>query len=113
MRRARRALGSMLWLRAMRRAAWLARARPAVHRAGCVRALLTWMLRSGACRRFRECGNVVYANVIKDEAGELRAHGGRAERPVVMQWAGLRSVACGGQRGRPSSSSTACTPRRQ
>lgn len=54
------------------------------------------MLRSGACRRFRECGNVVYANVIKDEAGELRAHEGRAERPVVMQCAGLRSVA---QRG--------------
>jgi hypothetical protein len=24
-------------------------------------------------RRFRECGNVVYSNVIKDEAGEQAA----------------------------------------
>ena len=30
--------------------------------------------------KFRDCGNVVYANVMKDDAGEL------SERPPVRRW---------------------------
>lgn len=40
-----------------------------------------------ARRRFRECGNVVYSNVIKDEAGEQ--HLGLGEG---LDWAGQRAA---------------------
>jgi hypothetical protein len=46
--------------------------------------LFTFLGSPQACR-FRECGNVVYSNVIKDEAGEARCGGAGAAAPTAQR----------------------------